>query len=631
MALTQEQINAARTRLGITAPTDPSHTNRAQELDSAWGTTSTDKPSIVSNYLNDVKEGAKAGASKVIAGVKEATPHGNLNPLNLVEGVGKILGGATEAITSPIAPAFKPVGKAIDIVTKPISDNKAVQKFAQSPAGEATSRVAQSVSDYSNAAGLVAGAAGGGPKAASAVKKTVDSVASKADTPLAAPARAVNDNAAFDAYQRAVKPTISGKGTLGATEKYKADTLQARNSIIENKPNLKFTTEDGTVESGRTPQTRAELAQAVDQTKKSIFAQYDSVAKQAGEQGAHVSLEPVAAHLDSIITNKALQVSHPEAIKYAQDLKARFAQAKLPDGSPVGYKVFDAKTTQDLIQNYNTSLESFYRNPSYETASRAAIDALVVRNLREGLDQVIENTTGAHYQGLKNQYAALKTIEADVNKSANRAARINNKGLADYTDIFSGGDIVAGLVTLNPALFAKGVAQHGFKEWLKHLNNPDRAIGKFFGDDQLSSQASNSPKATLPTNTPTADPAATSINTSIGDKVPPPSRLASNPVNRGMVKVPLIPKKIPAEDLATMSDFTDYVAGTYGSKMTPQEISSLEQEAADLWDKHLQGAGKRPVTLKGMANDFGRALEKNNFAVKPQPRDPKTQRYLPHN
>lgn len=48
------------------------------------------------------------------------------------------------------------------------------------------------------------------------------------------------------------------------------------------------------------------------------------------------------------------------------------------------------------------------------------------------------------------------------------------------TDIFTGGDILSGVITGNPALLARGVAGRGMKEYIQYLNNPNRYIKKAF-------------------------------------------------------------------------------------------------------------------------------------------------------
>jgi len=288
------------------------------------------------------------------------------------------------------------------------------------------------------------------------------------------PTEAVVDKYIADSFSKAVKPSVAGKNTLGQSDRYQGQALDAVKTIADNKDNLKFVTPDGDEIVGL-PTNLRQFAESIDQTKKSIYEQYSSLAKAAGDAGAEIDLANVASELDAVIDNKALQISNPEAIAYAKSIKDRLT---------TGGKI-DATTAEQLIKNYNSSLESFYRNPSYETASRAAIDAAVVNNIRKDLDSVIEGLTGEKYQALKNQYASLKAIEKDVVKRANMDARKNALGLLDYTDIFSGGDIVGGILSLNPALFAKGVAQKGIKEWVKMLNDPNRAIKKMFEKTQV--------------------------------------------------------------------------------------------------------------------------------------------------
>ena len=71
--------------------------------------------------------------------------------------------GAVQAAASPLAPLFSPLGKLIGYVSDKISNNPVVQKFAASPAGDATSRVAQDVSNLDTIAGAATGSEGSAP------------------------------------------------------------------------------------------------------------------------------------------------------------------------------------------------------------------------------------------------------------------------------------------------------------------------------------------------------------------------------------------------------------------------------------------------------------------------------------
>lgn len=387
------------------------------------------------------------------------------------EGALGVGAGIANMAFSPLAPVFKPIGDAINAIGTFAGQHASPQatKFAMSPAGQTTSRVAQDVVNAST----VAGALSPLKRSLPAVKDTLSSLATRdARSGIPPPPSPPGASSAIisNYYNRAVKPTISGKTTAADTAAYQTKTTQAVNTIAQNKANLSFITEDGAKESARLPQNLNEFSQSIDQTKKSIYSQYDTLAQQAGDKGATVDPASITKELQGVVDNKSLQLSHPEAAKYAQSQIDRYTK----------FGPIDAKTAQGVIENYNAELQAFYRNPTYNQASHVAIDAAIVKGLRSSLDDVITKSTGTKYQTLRNQYASLKTIEGDVTKAANRVARLNNKGLADYTDIFSGGDIAAGILTLNPALFAKGIAQHGIKTWFKGLNSPDKAISHMF-------------------------------------------------------------------------------------------------------------------------------------------------------
>jgi hypothetical protein len=271
-------------------------------------------------------------------------------------------------------------------------------------------------------------------------------------------------------FTKGVKPILPGKTTPNLLNRYNDNVVSAVKTIRANKDKLNFTDETGEIIAGQTPKNITQLNDAVEQTKKTIFTQYDELAKKAGAQGLEVDVTPISNELDSIIGNKSLAITNPNAVQYAQNLKDRL--------STIGK--IDAQTAQDVVQNYNKSLEAFYRNPTYDNASNAAIDSVVANNMRKALDDGISGLTGAEYQALKNQYGALKAIERDVIKASLKEARKNAKGLIDFTDILSGGQVVNGIMSLNPAMVASGATQKAIAALYKHLNDPNRAISKMF-------------------------------------------------------------------------------------------------------------------------------------------------------
>lgn len=293
------------------------------------------------------------------------------------------------------------------------------------------------------------------------------------------PAKAVPsaDPKIVSSFYKATKPTTAGKTGPGQLAAYNDNVASAAKSIVANTPNLNF---EG--DAGRLPQTRMELADAIGQTKGDLFKQYDALASQADGDGLQVSMEHSAKALDSVINSQALEIANPKAVQYAKNLQSRLLDS---DG---GYKALSPSVVQDVIQHFNASLKAFYRNPTYDTASVSAIDAGVAHQMRQTLDTAISGATGANYQALKKQYGALSAIEKEANKAAATQLKqtgSNASGLGKYIDIFSGGDMLHGILSLNPGLFAKGAAQSAASHLYQLYNSPDRAVTTMFKHAQV--------------------------------------------------------------------------------------------------------------------------------------------------
>lgn len=306
-------------------------------------------------------------------------------------------------------------------------------------------------------------------------------VANLARTTLT-PSESQVQNKVVSLFNKSIKPTP--KKTTALADRYTSDVLNALRTIKDNSPNLNIEDAVGEITS-KTPQTINELSQAVDQTKKLVFDKYDQLAKDATGKGASITTEPIAAELDKVAGNTALQFAAPEIIKYAENWAKRLRDV----GS------FDAQTAQEIIKVMNNNLSAFYRNPTYESASKVTIDAGIANNLRAELDKAIEGAGGAGYQDLKRQYGALKAIENDVVRASMRDAKRNAKGLLDYTDILTSGQMAAGILSLNPAMFTKGALERGFKEYIKYLNDPNRAVSNIFNVLDRSTPQTFTPKS----------------------------------------------------------------------------------------------------------------------------------------
>lgn len=530
-----------------------------------------------SRNAQDVMSGAQQGAKAYTEGVNKGTFGGTLQATGgLLRSGLRSAGAVANAAFAPIieAPGVKQVagfvaGKAMKIPGAVGAVDKATRLAEKYPTA------AKDVQNVFDIATLGGGKAVEKPLAAEG-RAIVKDIGSATKSLLTPGEEAINNNIK-SLFQKAIKPT--GKKTLGQSEKYEKDIVSALRTIKNNSNALNIKDETGELVAGRAPQSINELAQSVDQTKEAVFKNYNNIAKQAGDKGAFIQAEPIAKELDVVASNKALQITNPELVNYAQNWADRLRK--------VGN--FDPETTQAVIKNMNQSLDAFYRNPTYESATKVSIDAGIVNNFRKSLDEAIEGATGEQYQVLKKQYGALKAIENDVIRAANRDARKNIKGLLDYTDIFTGGQMLGGILSLNPAMFTKGAVERGIKEYIKFLNDPNRAIKSIFEKlDSPATQSFNPQSAT-------------------GKFV----RSYSENPEFGM-SIKDITRNIPKDDLGTMSDYVDMVDGAY--RPSAEEAQRLTLDAFRLAERY----GKTKLkTNYALANYLEQIVEKSGFKTKP--------------
>ncbi|MEN6423328.1 MAG: hypothetical protein ABFD76_15420 [Smithella sp.] len=273
---------------------------------------------------------------------------------------------------------------------------------------------------------------------------------------------------------KAVRPSVAGKRTAPAMKTYYNKAKDAVKTIIDNKEGLVLTDADGNAVKGL-PRTLKQFSEAIDQTKKSIYQKYHGMATEAGEQGSLFDTSTIMTKLDDV----AGDLKHnPQVRDYANNLKAEIAE--LHGQTP---EIIEAR-----IADLNSSLSGFYEGRV--SRAKAQVDASVANLMREELDNKIMNAVGAGYKDLKKQYGALKTLEKEVAHRAIVDARKNSKGLFDLTDVFTNGEIAAGILTMNPAMLTRGVIGKISKESLKFWNNPNRIVKGMFKDaDNLISKS----------------------------------------------------------------------------------------------------------------------------------------------
>ena len=223
---------------------------------------------------------------------------------------------------------------------------------------------------------------------------------------------------------------------------------------------------------GQLPKNLSEFSDAISQTKKKIYSEYDVLAKNAGENGALVSTEWIINELKQLENNRTLRLANPEIDGIISNMKK-------------GLEEIDNLTVEEaqtFSQHLNQNLKAFYKNWNANDIGRSTVEALVNNNLKKAIDESIENALGQgeQYSHLKKQYGQLRNIEEEVAKRALVDQRKNTKNLFDLTDIYSANQVIDSLANLNPIGLVKWGATSLIKNWYKKLNDPNVQIKKLF-------------------------------------------------------------------------------------------------------------------------------------------------------
>jgi hypothetical protein len=439
-------------------------------------------------YKWSTTAGQAAGAAEqqIKSGYEQAAQTGNELTLGNIAGktaagMGMLAGGINWAM-SPLAPLFSPLSKAVEAVGGAAAELPSVQKFAMSPAGEATEKAARFAADLSTVMGATApfekiSGLKVPEKAPGVTPKPTELTVQPATPPAKAPiAGEPNTKVVVQNYTRAVKPSVSGKVGAGQMAKFESDVIDAGKAIIGNKDKLSFTDENGDVQTGRLPQTRQELADATTQTKSNIWTEINDIATRQGKAGVTADTSNIIAELDRISKDEALSMVNPSAQKYALQATELFRN---PDGTP---KQVNVQVAQDVIKGFNAQLEAFYENPIHSDVSRMAVDAKIVYEFRRALEDAMGKVEGPEYAALKRQYGALSSLERDINRAALVEMKQSQQGgpAASFVNILSGGDILTGLAMLNPSTIKLGAMRLAANKMYNWYYSPERALGSMF-------------------------------------------------------------------------------------------------------------------------------------------------------
>lgn len=263
-----------------------------------------------------------------------------------------------------------------------------------------------------------------------------------------------------------VDKAIGNRGKKGISQtvtgnKKRVDGLEA---MFDEAPNITVKDADGVdVPFIPTKTNLSETAQALIKTKQNVFSKIDNYIKTATNKGVVVSKDEALQFLDEAIASKRPQILRSAATR----LRDEVALLETPSDF------------QQYIQDLNTNLGGVFNGTVNKLEGE--LQAGLVGKLNKSLDSAVDTLgdTG-ELRALKNKYSALKSIESDLGTQLRAQMRQRGSGLSDYVDIFSTGDMISGVLSANPVLIGKALAQKGLTELWKLYKDPNRFLNKAF-------------------------------------------------------------------------------------------------------------------------------------------------------
>lgn len=292
---------------------------------------------------------------------------------------------------------------------------------------------------------------------------------------------------ASEYIEKSIKPTVKGKQSQAAYNKFIDDTLDVTDYMSKNKKVLQYTDDAGNVVKEQLPTNLRETSETLGNLKKYIYDQYNDLAKKAGDAGARVNINKLYDKLDDLSKDAAANMANP-GLQTAID---RYKNQLLQYTDDLG--TISIQDAQQTTQYYNKILDAYFKNPG--AMANDPSTNLVVANLNKTMKDAIDesmddalnaainngSTASETYKGRKQLYGKIKTIEDEVSKRALVEARKNTKGLStDIIDALAWGNLVEGLLTQNPSGFLKGAVMKGINAYNKYLNSPNTQIRNLF-------------------------------------------------------------------------------------------------------------------------------------------------------
>jgi hypothetical protein len=278
-------------------------------------------------------------------------------------------------------------------------------------------------------------------------------------------AEAKLDKSVEKTVDKALRPKTK---TLADRAQFNTDMKESALTIARRRDNIKLEGAKG--DEINKPTNIVQAAQATEQAESAVFAEYDALAKAAGDKGARFNSDDIIAKLDDLASPDGFYKGNKAAQEHANVIRENMKQ--LNGATPT--------QVQNRIKELNASLAPYYADAT--TKTKAKIEGSVATELRKALDDQISKLEGEGYQQLKNEYGHLAAIRKSVEKSATQKLNSRNGLGDDFMNVFNAGEVISGVINMNPAQVAKGAGGAAMRAYLKGLRDPDKYVKKMFDD-----------------------------------------------------------------------------------------------------------------------------------------------------
>lgn len=350
------------------------------------------------SYGEQVGEAAQAGVSKIMEGIEQGQT--GTSVVSPIEAGAKVGAGAVETALSPLAPLFSPVGKFIGYISDKIGSNKAVQDFATSPVGEATSRAAETVGNLATIAGTAAGVVGA-PKAAA----TVSNAASKTSAALSGIAD-TGTTGIRAATSKALDPTKIMQRVARISKGKQADFEKLAGQSVGS-----YLVDRGIF--GNVDQISTQLFDTFQKSKAAADTALERI-------DGTFQVKPIGTALDELFARET-RVSSPGAKSRDFDRVRQLKQKHEKDGLTMSEinevkRIYERNVRVDYLKSQKpegvaraTSLDTMIRQWQRETAEKYGLKNLSNINKETQLSKQLLDDLGREYAGSAGNNAVSLT------------------------------------------------------------------------------------------------------------------------------------------------------------------------------------------------------------------------------